>query len=454
MENNLPEGWTECKFGDVAKIQNGFAFPSKDFRDKGVPLIKQSQLDGNKISLDNCVFLDEKYLETKKEFVLNKGDILIGMSGSIGKLCIYDLGFPALQNQRTGKIVIRNDKILNQKLFWYFLSTVEQKLKDKGKGLGITNVSATDIEDLDFILPPSTEQDQIIEKLDILFKKIQSNKTRLEKIPKILKRFRQSVLAAAVSGKLIQSKTEWKNVELISLVEKGGIFDGPFGSHLKTSDYTDKGVRVVRLENIEHLRFIEEKRTFISKEKYQTLLKHTVGGGDIIFSSFIADEIRVCKLPKFNTKAIAKADCFCVRPNEQSVNKDFLLLTLASHKSYEQLVTNIHGATRPRINTTQFKKLIVSLPPMNEQQEIVRRVEQLFSLVDKIEKRFNKVKTQIDKLPQAILSKAFKGELIRPLVEHSRTPLTERSRGKRGNGSASLTIKGVQGGVGEKKQRN
>ena len=73
------------------------------------------------------------------------------------------------------------------------------------------------------------------------------------------------------------------------LIPKGGIFDGPFGSNLKSDDYTESGVRVIRLENIGQLRFISEKETFISREKYETLKRHTVGEGDIIFASFIME---------------------------------------------------------------------------------------------------------------------------------------------------------------------
>src|SRR5205807_2030775 len=57
------------------------------------------------------------------------------------------------------------------------------------------------------------------------------------------------------------------------------IFDGPFGSNLKTSDYVNDGVRVIRLENIGYLEFIEEKRSYISEEKYETVKKHTIGAG-------------------------------------------------------------------------------------------------------------------------------------------------------------------------------
>jgi type I restriction enzyme S subunit len=132
----------------------------------------------------------------------------------------------------------------------------------------------------------------------------------------------------------------------------------------------------------------------------------------MIFSSFISDEIRACILPKLETRAIAKADCFCIRPNEKLVDKRFLLFSLVSGNAYNQLVLNIHGATRPRINTTQLKSLLLSIPSIDEQKEIVKRIQELFSFANKIEDRYMKAKTHFDKLPQSILAKAFRGELV------------------------------------------
>ena len=95
--NKLPDGWVKCRIEDVIRIQNGYAFSSKEFCDDGVPIIRQGNLAGDRISLTKCVHIDQSYLETKPNFVLKKGDMLIGMSGSIGKLCIYDLDRPAFQ---------------------------------------------------------------------------------------------------------------------------------------------------------------------------------------------------------------------------------------------------------------------------------------------------------------------------------------------------------------------
>jgi type I restriction enzyme, S subunit len=260
-------------------------------------------------------------------------------------------------------------------------------------------------------------------KLDELLGKVEACQKRLDNIPALLKRFRRAVLKAAGEGILTESwraqpdpesdlPNEWKWVPLESVLPKGGIFDGPFGSNLKTSDYSPSGVRVVRLENIGQLRFNSEKHTYISHTKYSSLRKHTVGQGDIIFASFIDEEVRACMLPDLQGPAIAKADCFCIRPMAEFVDPTYLTYQLVCGASYSRLVSEIHGATRPRINTTQLRKLEIRLAPIQEQQEIVRRVKAMLSLAEIVESRFQDAAGSVTTLTQSILAKAFRGELV------------------------------------------
>jgi type I restriction enzyme S subunit len=124
----------------------------------------------------------------------------------------------------------------------------------------------------------------------------------------------------------------WATSRLAELLKPGGLFDGPFGSNLKTSDYTDAGVRVIRLENIANLRFVEDKHTYISNTKYASLTKHTVTEGDIIVGSFVDGTVRVCVLPPLPTEAIAKADCFCVRTRPE-LDCRFLAFQLGANRT-------------------------------------------------------------------------------------------------------------------------
>ncbi|HIF3254546.1 TPA: restriction endonuclease subunit S [Salmonella enterica] len=188
-------------------------------------------------------------------------------------------------------------------------------------------------------------------------------------------------------------------------------FDGPFGSKLKTSDYTNSGIRVVRLENIGHLEFNSEKETYISHEKYKSLYNNTLKENDLIFSSFVDEDVRVCLIPQSEQTFINKADCFCLRLNPSLASPHYLALVLASKTSYEQIKEKVQGITRPRINLRTLRSLKFDIPDLKEQHEIVRRVEQLFAWADTIEKQVNNALNRVNSLTQSILAKAFRGEL-------------------------------------------
>lgn len=415
MENNLPESW------ELVKLVEQLNFLST-----GVKEFKGTKKYYSTGSIkENEVTPEGEFNYTNRPSRANRiteiGDVLQARMKDTDKGILIDKELNG-QLFSTGFLQIRPfGNTYNNKLLYYLIKSEFFISQKNDLATGSTQEALTDngANEIVIPLPPYAEQQRIVAKLDNVMQKVESNKQRLEKIPKLLKRFRQSVLISAISGKLTEEwrekygvKEDWEEVELNTLIPKGGIFDGPFGSNLKTVDYKDKGIRVVRLENIEHMYFVFEKETFITNEKYQTLTRHTVGEGDIIFSSFISEEIRACILPKLPTKAIAKADCFCIRPDETKIDKVFLLYSLVSMRSYEQLVMNIHGATRPRINTTQLKQLLILLPKVKEQKKIVRKVEQLFAFADKIEARYSKAKNMLDKLPQSILAKAFRGELV------------------------------------------
>lgn len=179
----------------------------------------------------------------------------------------------------------------------------------------------------------------------------------------------------------------WAVAPLGSLLEPGGLFDGPFGSSLKTSDYTESGVRVIRLENLSNLRFVAEKRTFISHAKYATLQKHTIVEGDVLVGSFIDGMVRVCLLPRVDTPAIAKADCFCVRLRRDFIDPRFVVYQLGTLRTRNALVEEIHGATRPRITTKQLRDFSVLVCPIPEQHRIVAKIEELLGQVDAARQR-------------------------------------------------------------------
>jgi len=314
-------------------------------------------------------------------------------------------------------------------------------------GVELPRVDWKSLASLPITFPSSKRQQRaIVQSIEHARTLAASTNAHLSRAKTALDRFRQAVLSAACSGRLTTDWREekstspsdlelgkskspkhlrslsdyeldelpegWKWVQVEDLLPPGGIFDGPFGSNLKSSDYTSSGARVVRLENIGHLKFIGEKQTFVSPEKFRALQKHAVRSGDIIFSSFVEEKVRVCVLPDIlDTEAIAKADCFTLRPFP-IIDRHYLALQLASMTSYCNLADDIHGATRPRVNTTQVRGLPVPLCSIEEQREIVKRFYALIEIAARQERRIEAAFRRIDYTSQAILAKAFRGELI------------------------------------------
>ena len=190
------------------------------------------------------------------------------------------------------------------------------------------------------------------------------------------------------------------------------VSDGPFGSNLRTRDYTNSGVRVIRLENVGKGKFLDEKRSFISQEKYETIKKHSMVPGTIVVSSFMTEGVRSCFVPESVPISINKADCFAVTVTGKRSNRRFLAYFLLSSQAFEQLEGLVHGVGRPRINTTQLKELHVPVCSPAEQSEVVRILDARLEAVETLRFEIDASHANAEALRQSILKEAFAGRLV------------------------------------------
>ena len=79
---------------------------------------------------------------------------------------------------------------------------------------------------------------------------------------------------------------------------------------------------------------------------------------------------------------------------------------------FQQARERVTGIGTPDLHLIEIRDFRIPLPPLEEQQEIVRRVTALFALADQVEERYAQAKTHVDRLTQSILAKAFRGELV------------------------------------------
>lgn len=410
----IPKNWCWTTFDVIAKWGSG-GTPSRNnpgYYTGNIPWIKTGELN------DDYVYDTEEHISeyaiqksAAKKYPVNT--IMIAMYGAtIGKVGI--MGLEAATNQACANGVCRNN-VYFKYLFYYAISQRENFLK-KAKGGAQPNISQEVIKQHEFPLAPLAEQHRIVEKIESLFSKLDKAKENAQKVLNSFEMRKASILNNAFSGKLTEKwrkehKTRlnsWKNSSLASLSEK--VFDGPFGSNLKSEDYVDSGIRVVRLENLKNLWFDDSKQSFITKQKYATIKKHTVYPSDLIMSTFIADEIKVCQMPSYIQYAVNKADCIGIRLKED-VNKHFVLYYLSSKLVYNLLKNEIHGATRPRVNSKQIKSINVLRPSIDEQNAIVQLLDNFINIENEAKQSAESVIEQIDLMKKSILSKAFRGEL-------------------------------------------
>lgn len=412
--SSLPKGWKNVSIDDITSdVSYGVTAKSDPF-EGDLQLLRITDIQNNKVDWSSVPYC--KYEPKYESSRLKNNDIVVARTGAtVGKSFLIE---NAVEDSVYASYLIRL-RVAEGTLPKYlatFLHTPSywQQISEQKAGIGQPNVNGTKLKTLKMPLAPLAEQKRIVEKLDEVLAQVDTIKARLDGIPSLLKRFRQSVLASAVSGKLTE---EWRGVtDSYKTVIVNDIcdmaFDGPFGSKLKSNDYTQIGCRVVRLENIGHLHFLESKKTYVSESKFDSLPKNHLAEGDILFSSFVDEEIRVCLFPGLETGTINKADCFCLRVNSEIALNKYVCYLLASLPTYLKIKKAVHGATRPRINLRFLKNFELELPDLAEQKEIVRLVDQYFAFADTIEAQVKKAQARVNNLTQSILAKAFRGELV------------------------------------------
>jgi len=200
----IPEGWCWARFGELMQIRAGFAFSTKDYLPdaNGVPLVRQSNLKGPFVSLDCAKYVPHRlYDRYKGSFGVHRGDILVGLSGSLSSVSVYQDESPALQNQRTGLLNVSTGMSRDFVLILYH--TIIGEIERVAKGVAVQNVAPSQIENIIVSVPPLAEQQRIAERV-ASYLSIHANIEALaaSQLSKS-NRLRQSILNCAFDGKLV-----------------------------------------------------------------------------------------------------------------------------------------------------------------------------------------------------------------------------------------------------------
>ena len=190
--------WKKYKLGDVCDFISGFSFSSNDFCDRGILLIKISNISNGKIVLsDEDVYLPIDYVYKYKQFVIKQNDLLIAMTGATtGKLAINTSNKQLLLNQRVG--IIRTLKF-NQNFINQYLFAFKNKFLKMSYGGAQPNISSEDIKKIIIYIPQNlTEQKAIADILSTADKQIDLLKQKLSKLELQKKGLMQKLLTGQI----------------------------------------------------------------------------------------------------------------------------------------------------------------------------------------------------------------------------------------------------------------
>ena len=421
MTDDLPQGWVEVPLSRIAALNMGQSPPSSTYNTtgQGLPFFQ------GKAEFGDLYPTPEKFCSHPNK-IAECGDILISVRAPVGptNLC----------RERScigrGLAAIRpHDGIPSHYVLFYFRS-IEPWLTTQGTGSTFTQISRADLEEINVCLAPLDEQRRIVAKLEKLLAKVGACQQRLAKISVLLKRFRQSVLAAACSSHLTadwrEENPDAEPYAVESEVETGGEFPpnwkvtrlGPLttlvtsGSRGWAKYYADSGSIFIRAQNINsdflNLDDIAFVRPPVSAEGLRTKVRQH----DILITITGANVTKSALVEELLEDAYVSQHVALVRLRDARLAKFLFYFVVSPTDGRKQLQAAAYGQGKPGLNLDNIRDVLVDLPPLAEQQEIVRRVETLFALADQIEARYAKAKAYVEKLTQSILAKAFHGELV------------------------------------------
>ncbi|MGA4322738.1 restriction endonuclease subunit S [Ectopseudomonas hydrolytica] len=414
MSGELPRGWVNTTIGEINDYSSCNIDPLKEpeqvFELYSVPIYPTGRPE----------YVRGQDIGSTKQSV-EPGDVLLcKINPRINRVWMVGPKSEWPQIGSSEWVVIRQP-LIHAGFLRYQLSesSFREKLCSEVSGVGgsLTRAQPKKVATYSLVLPPAAEQTRIAAKLDELLAQVDTLKARIDDIPALLKRFRQSVLAAAVSGRLTEEwrrthdidepEVSWKAIEL---VEISALVTS--GSRGWANYYASNGAIFIRSQDINTDELDTSETAFVRLPESSEGKRTRVQVQDILITITGANVGKVARVKQALPEAYVSQHVALVRLQRPEL-APFVELYLKDVGSGRKKLTELaYGGGKPGLNLSNIRDLAFALPSLEEQTEIVRRVEQLFAFAEQLEAKVASAKIRIEHLTQSILAKAFRGELV------------------------------------------
>lgn len=434
-EPTVPQGWTRTTLGDLGRYLNGRAFKTSEWSRSGRPIIRIQDLTGSNRAPN---FFEG---DVEDRYVVRPGDFLISWSATLGAY-IWD-GPEAVLNQHIFKV----ESTIDKRFHYHLVRERINELQRNAHGSGMVHVTKGVFEGTPVIIPDRIEfQAAIAKVLDGAEAKQGAAQQHLETTRRLTDQFRKSVLSAACSGSLT---SDWREThpdvlgvesDLGSLMERRrprsskeqpvdlGLPEFPdtylvatigdaavlleYGTSQRADASPETGIPIIRMGNIQAGKLdLDDLKYCRPDHEIERLLLQE---GDVLFNRTNSPEL-VGKSAVFHEAEPMSFASYLIRVrfHPQVADPDFVNLWINSAwgKSWARLAKT-DGVSQSNINGSKLALMPLPLPPIEEQRVIVKRAAAMLEVADGLVDKVERAANRADQTFQAVLAKAFAGELI------------------------------------------
>lgn len=397
----VPENWVWVRLGSLADVKGGKRLPKGTTFSENItkhPYIRVTDFNAIGVSLEGLKYIDEDVYEKISRYTISSDDIYVSIAGSIGKVGIIPSCIDGA-NLTENAAKITNIKGINQKYLCLFLKSEFAQYQMQSATIATTQAKLAlfRIESLTFPLPPLSEQQRIVERIEELFAKLDEAKERLQEVADSFAVRKAGILHKAFTGELTKqwrrengvSDESWEEKKLSEITENqdskriplsksqrdnmNRIYDyyGASGIIDKVDDYIFEGKKLLIGEDGANLVTRSKDIAFIADGKY-----------------WVNNHAHIL-----------------------DVKDTVLLMYLCHYINNMDLIPYVTGSAQPKLTQAKMNNIKIFLPTLPEQHEIVRFIDELLAREHKAQQAAEQALASIDLMKKSILARAFRGEL-------------------------------------------
>jgi type I restriction enzyme S subunit len=407
--SQLPSNWAVVPFGDLNRFASRTIDPARSPKEAfelysvpsfptGIPEIQLGAAIGS----------------TKQQVEPN--DVLVcKINPRINR--VWQVGLKQTQSQIASSewIVIRAPEVDARFLRYYFSSPEFREFicqEVTGVGGSLTRAQPKRVATFRVPIAPLNEQKRIADKLDAVVARMDTGCERLDRVPGILKRFRQSVLAAATSGELTENwrreqrlVDEWSATDVQSIAQIG---TGSTPLRSNRAYYASSGTPWIT-SAATAAPIVMAAEEFVTDAAIAAHHLRVYPVGTLLVAMYGEGKTRG-QVTELGIAATINQACAAIVVDEDRAQNAFVKLALQAN--YMEMRDLAEGGNQPNLNLSKIKEFPLRLPSIDEQAEIVNRVGSLFAYADRVLARYSAARDQIERVTPALLAKAFRGELV------------------------------------------